>query len=93
MEDGLNPHRPLAICFCIGANNLNKGAGLDVSPAVRDYLGLNETDATDSEVCGVVTCHADPGQPTENNTFVINDGKKGEKLAEAPKNSGGIIAR
>jgi hypothetical protein len=27
--------------------NLNKGAGLDVSPAVRDYLGLNETDVTD----------------------------------------------
>jgi hypothetical protein len=27
--------------------NLNKGAGLDVSPAVRDYLGLRETDVTD----------------------------------------------
>src|SRR5205809_4132 len=27
--------------------NLNKGAGLDVSPAVRDYLGLDETDVTD----------------------------------------------
>ncbi|PYJ19521.1 MAG: hypothetical protein DME92_12170, partial [Verrucomicrobia bacterium] len=27
--------------------NLNKGAGLDVSPAVRDYLGLKETDVTD----------------------------------------------
>ena len=27
--------------------NLNKGAGLDVSPAVRDYLGLNDTDLTD----------------------------------------------
>ena len=26
---------------------LNKGAGLDVSPAVRDYLGLSETDLTD----------------------------------------------
>jgi hypothetical protein len=26
---------------------LNKGAGLDVSPAVRDYLQLNETDVTD----------------------------------------------
>src|SRR6266516_7756567 len=29
----------------------------------------------------------------ENNTFVINDGKKGEKLAEAPKGGGGMIAR
>ncbi len=27
--------------------NLNKGAGLDVSPAVRDYLGLKGTDVTD----------------------------------------------
>ena len=27
--------------------NLNKGAGLDVSPAVRDYLGINGTDVTD----------------------------------------------
>lgn len=27
--------------------NLNQGAGLDVSPAVRDYLGMNDTDVTD----------------------------------------------
>jgi hypothetical protein len=27
--------------------NLNKGAGLDVSPAVRDYLGMAWTDVTD----------------------------------------------
>jgi hypothetical protein len=27
--------------------NLNKGAGLDVSPAVRDYLGMDDTDVTD----------------------------------------------
>jgi len=27
--------------------NLNQGAGLDVSPAVRDYLGLAPTDVTD----------------------------------------------
>jgi hypothetical protein len=27
--------------------NLNQGAGLDVSPAVRDYLGLQPTDVTD----------------------------------------------
>ncbi len=27
--------------------NLNKGAGLDVSPAVRDYLGMGDTDVTD----------------------------------------------
>jgi hypothetical protein len=27
--------------------NLNQGAGLDISPAVRDFLGLNGTDVTD----------------------------------------------
>ena len=27
--------------------NLNKGAGLDISPAVRDYLSLGSTDVTD----------------------------------------------
>ncbi len=27
--------------------NLNRGAGLDVSPAVRDFLGMNSTDVTD----------------------------------------------
>lgn len=27
--------------------NLNQGAGLDISPAVRDYLGLRGTDVTD----------------------------------------------
>jgi hypothetical protein len=27
--------------------NLNRGAGLDVSPAVRDFLGMNDTDVTD----------------------------------------------
>ena len=39
--------------------NLNQGAGLDVSPAVRDYLGLKPTDVTDwrfvdSRKCRVV---------------------------------------
>ena len=54
--------------------NLNKGAGLDVSPAVRDFLGLKPTDVTDwrfvefSEVPrGPWSTHG------ENNTFVIND--------------------
>lgn len=53
--------------------NLNKGAGLDVSPAVRDFLGMNDTDVTDwrfvdvSEVpSGPWTVHGD------NNHFVQN---------------------
>src|SRR4029450_10509183 len=66
--------------------NLNKGAGLDVSPVVRDYLGMNDTDVTDwrfvefSEVPrGPWSTHG------ENNTFVINDRKKGVELAEELK--------
>ena len=74
--------------------NLNKGAGLDVSPAVRDYLGLNETDVTDWKFVEFSEVPRGPWSTHgENNTFVINDGKKGEKLAEAPKGGGGIIAR
>ena len=53
--------------------NLNKGAGLDVSPAVRDYLGMNDTDVTDWKF---VDFHEVPDGPWaklgDNNTFVIN---------------------
>jgi len=53
--------------------NLNKGAGLDVSPAIRDYLGMEETDVTDwkfvefSEVP-----HGPWSKYGDNNTFVQN---------------------
>ena len=53
--------------------NLNKGAGLDVSPAVRDYLGMNDTDVTDWKF---VDFNEVPDGPWaklgDNNTFVIN---------------------
>jgi hypothetical protein len=64
--------------------NLNKGAGLDVSPAVRDYLGMRDTDVTDwrfvefEEVPrGPWAIHGD------NNTFVQNarDASKRNMLA------------
>jgi hypothetical protein len=75
--------------------NLNKGAGLDVSPAVRDYLGLNETDVTDWRFVDFREVPRGTWSTLgENNTFVVNDGKKGEKLAEAPKRTAsGAIAR
>ena len=64
-------------------SNLNKGAGLDVSPAVRDYLGLQSTDVTDwkfvdfSEVpSGPWAWHGD------NNTFVQNARKTSKVLVE-----------
>jgi len=64
--------------------NLNKGAGLDVSPAVRDYLGLTETDVTDWRFVDFSEVPRGPWSTFgENNTFVINDRKKGKALAEA----------
>jgi len=72
--------------------NLNRGAGLDVSPAVRDYLGLEETDVTDwrfvefSEVpSGPWATHGD------NNTFVIHKRKSDKALVEGPKRGGFVI--
>ncbi len=67
--------------------NLNKGAGLDVSPAVRDYLGMRDTDVTDWRF---VEFHEVPRGPWathgDNNTFVQNarDASKRTVLATGP---------
>lgn len=67
--------------------NLNKGAGLDVSPAVRDYLGLKETDVTDWKFVDFSEVPQGPwATHGSNNPFVINRGKRsGGALVEAPK--------
>lgn len=53
--------------------NLNKGAGLDVSPAVRDFLGLGDTDVTDWRFVDFAEIpHGPWAQFGDNNTFVIN---------------------
>ena len=66
--------------------NLNKGAGLDVSPAVRDYLGLNETDVTDWQFVDFKHVPRGPWSKLgENNTFVINARKSGTRLVEVKK--------
>ena len=53
--------------------NLNKGAGLDVSPAVRDYLGMNDTDVTDWKFVDFSEVpHRPLGLHGDNNTFVQN---------------------
>jgi hypothetical protein len=60
--------------------NLNKGAGLDVSPAVRDYLTLKPTDLTDWRFVDFTEVPRGPWSTLgENNTFVINDRKKAAK--------------
>ena len=64
--------------------NLNRGAGLDVSPAVRDYLGLSDTDVTDWKF--VEFSEVPPGPWAKlgnNNTFVINQRKGQEPMAKA----------
>ncbi|HYJ05903.1 MAG TPA: hypothetical protein VEX43_12275 [Chthoniobacterales bacterium] len=73
--------------------NLNKGAGLDVSPAVRDFLGMQDTDVTDwkfvefSEVP-----HGPWSKHGDNNTFVINARKIATELVANPT-PGGVTIR
>jgi len=75
--------------------NLNKGAGLDVSPAVRDYLGLKKTDVTDWRFVDFSEVPHGPWSTLgENNTFVINTRKKDVKVTERLKrNEAGDIVR
>ena len=70
--------------------NLNRGAGLDVSPAVRDYLGLSDTDMTDWRFVEFNEVSRGPWSMFgENNTFVINDRKTGSELAQTSKRGEG----
>lgn len=66
--------------------NLNQGAGLDVSPAVRDYLGLKGKDVCDWKF--VEARDVPPGPWTkhgENNTFVLQ--RRGENLFVVDRNN------
>jgi hypothetical protein len=72
--------------------NLNHGAGLDVSPAVRDYLGLEDTDVTDWKF--VEFSEVPPGpwaRLGDNNTFVINQRKSQQQLAKAKERSSTVF--
>ncbi|HEX4696705.1 MAG TPA: hypothetical protein VH254_03445 [Candidatus Udaeobacter sp.] len=63
--------------------SLNGGAGLDVSPAVRDYLGLKQTDVTDWRFVELNEVPRGPwSRLGDNNPFVGNDSKKTVKVAE-----------
>jgi hypothetical protein len=74
--------------------NLNHGAGLDVSPAVRDYLGLAETDVTDWKFVNFSEVPPGPwAKHGDNNTFVINARKAEQEMASAKKKSSVIFAR
>jgi hypothetical protein len=72
--------------------NLNRGAGLDVSPAVRDYLGMQDTDVTDWRF--VEFSEVPPGpwsKHGDNNTFVIHKRTSEKALVEGPKPGGSTI--
>ena len=71
------PERPLP--------NLNKGAGLDVSPAIRDFLGMEDTDLTDWKFVDFDEIPSGPwANYGDNNTFVINR-RAAEKQVAAMK--------
>lgn len=63
--------------------NLNHGAGLDVSPAVRDYLGLQPTDVTDWQFIDVRDVPAGPWRTYgDNNNFVLARRQMEQKLVQ-----------
>jgi hypothetical protein len=66
--------------------NLNRGAGLDVSPAVRDYLGVANTDVVDWKFVEYADIPPGPwSQFGENNTFVVDSRRKQTRYAQAQK--------
>jgi len=63
--------------------NLNRGAGLDVSPAVRDYLGLQPTDVTDWQFVDVRDIPPGPWRSYgDNNHFVIARRQSEQRLVQ-----------
>ena len=69
--------------------NINHGAGLDVSPAVRDFLGLSGMDVTSWRF---VEYHEVPPGPWasygDNNDFVINGRRNTERVVRRYGNDG-----
>ena len=64
--------------------NLNQGAGLDVSPAVRDYLGLDGHDVTDWKFVEFKEVpHGPWARHGENNDFVMKGTRPGKSGAAA----------
>ncbi len=66
--------------------NLNGGAGLDVSPAVRDYLGMSGKDVCDWKFVDFKDVPPGPwAKHGDNNTFVLQ--KRGDDLMTADRNN------
>jgi hypothetical protein len=63
--------------------NLNGGAGLDISPATRDYLGMKGTDVTDWKFVDFDEVPSGPwAKFGDNNTFVQNARREGGQVVE-----------
>ncbi len=63
--------------------NLNQGAGLDVSPAVRDFLGMNNTDRCDWKFVEFRDVPPGPwARYGDNNPFVQNARRSTETVVE-----------
>ncbi|HEY5813453.1 MAG TPA: hypothetical protein VIT23_12475, partial [Terrimicrobiaceae bacterium] len=66
--------------------NLNQGAGLDVSPAVRDYLGMSSKDVCDWKFVEARDVPAGPWTKFgDNNTFVLQ--RRGANLFLVDRNN------
>ncbi len=66
--------------------NLNRGAGLDVSPAVRDYVGMANTDVVDWKFVEYSDIPPGPwARYGENNSFVIDSRRRGTRVAQVQK--------
>ena len=66
--------------------NLNHGAGLDVSPAVRDYLAMASTDVVDWKFIEYSDIPPGPwARFGENNSFVIDSRRRPTRLAQVQK--------
>jgi hypothetical protein len=62
--------------------NLNQGAGLDVSPAVRDYLGMKDTDVTDWKIVALFEVPEGPwAQLGDNNPLALQKRAEADRLA------------
>ncbi len=72
--------------------NLNKGAGLDVSPAVRDYLGMASSDVTDWKFVDFDEVPPGPWATLgDNNTFVQKRREEEKRLAALKMNAASAI--
>ena len=78
-------------------SNINHGAGLDVSPAVRDFLGLNGMDVTAWRFVDFRDVPTGPwAYYGDNNDFVVNARRNTERVVSRTNDDGGsptVIAR